>query len=164
MITNIKGLILSLFVLIAVVLGSYNYGEYKGYTSRNNEYALEKQNAEDNFKSEMDALKTKKQKEIDNIVKDYEKELANVKTNTSNTIDNLNRDNKWLHIEITRKNSQGTCSSPDSSTGQYNEQAELSRASSEFLIGEASRADIWIGKLQQIIEKQNEEIAKLKKN
>lgn len=161
---NIKGLVLSLFVLIAVVLGAYNIGEYKGYSTRNTEYELQMEKAERKFDADMQTLKAKKQNEIDNIVKDYEKELANVKENTTNTINGINATNKRLRIEITRKNSETTCNSPDSVTGEHNEQAELSRSSSEFLIGESSRADIWIGKLQEIVRKQNEEIEKLKKN
>lgn len=140
---------LSLTSVIAT--GSYFLGSHNGYQERDTAAKLEQAESEKKWTDALLEVQNEKQRELEEIGRSYQQQMETLKVDTARTIDDLRKSGNKLRIRVSQCETAGQQQSGVGGpvTDGY---AELSDSSSQFLIGEAQRADAWIKHLQRTVE------------
>jgi len=140
------------FTALILTIGAFYYGNYRGYQNGYQKADLKNQTTQVAYDQEVIKLRQQNQDSINDITKDYQNKIESIRTTTEHTIASLSSSNMRLLIQV-RNPSTATCSTTKSTSGQPTyEYAELSKGSSEFLIGQSIKADQWIIHLQEVIK------------
>ena len=163
LLTTLKNYITIILLSTLIVIGSFYYGSNtgydKGYHTREVIAINDIRDMKLVYTLQLQKEKDIKQNEINKITTDYNDKMDNLQATTDGVIDTLSRDNRRLLIKVKRSNSSsdnGQCST----TGQFDETAELSEGSAKFLIGQSIKADEWVRSLQATIIQLNGELNK----
>ena len=140
---------LSLTSVIAT--GSYFLGSHDGYKERDTAAKLEQAESEKKWTDALLEVQNEKQRELEEIGRSYQQQMETLKVDTARTIYDLRKSGNKLRIRVSQCETAGQQQSGVGGpvTDGY---AELSDSSSQFLIGEAQRADAWIKHLQRTVE------------
>lgn len=135
----------------AIGTGSYFWGGHIGYTERDTIAKREEAESERKWTAALLEVQNEKQKELEEIGRSYQQRMEALKVDTSRTVDDLRKSGNKLRIRVSQCEASGHEQSSVSGP-VFDGYAELSDTSSQFLIGEAKRADEWIKHLQRTIE------------
>lgn len=133
------------FFVVAFVLGLAVYG---GWSLRDAKAEQEALTAQNTFHEQLDRERTAAQGALNEISKNWQSYLATAKGDAAGTVSKLRADGYRLRIELADAK---VCAVTGSCGSVIDGRAELSDRSSEFLIGQAKRADEQVRNLQATV-------------
>lgn len=135
----------------AIGTGAYFWGSSNGYAERDKAAQLEQAESERKWTDALLEVQNEKQKELEDIGRSYQQRMEALKADSARTVDDLRKSGNKLRIRVAQCETAGY-EQQGSGRPVFNGYAELSDESSQFLIGEAQRADEWIKHLQRTVE------------